>query len=78
VEKYRKMIKKIKKIFSLYIIKMRSDSKLGKSAKRSHKTPQGRSSNPSKTKYYPNSKKTCAKRGMKWHQKSKRCTLTKR
>lgn len=51
----------------------------GKRRKRkSAKTSKGRSSCPDKQKFYPNSQRTCKKRKMVWHKKSKRCTLKKR
>ncbi len=51
----------------------------GKRGKRkSYKTSKGLSSCPDKQKFYPNSQRTCKKRKMVWHKKSKRCTLKKR
>ena len=51
----------------------------GKRRKRkSYKTSKGLSSCPDKQKFYPNSQRTCKKRKMVWHKKSKRCTLKKR
>ncbi len=53
-------------------------SETGKRRKRKSKTSKGLSSCPDKQKFYPNSQRTCKKRKMVWHKKSKRCTLKKR